>query len=142
MADAISKINLLPGETLERALLRRVKMHEFLIPGGVMQVDTKTGEVTYSDEVEVATTPVCPWHDADCPAWAELRAGRGTGTTFSPTIVERRESYDQPKVPKTLKPKIPKPKKLADARDVAYEALAGGPVPDEIEIEGDEHDDD
>lgn len=115
--------NTLPGETPEAALRRRVAMHEFLAPGGVRTVDKSTKAVTYSAPVDPTTTPQCPWHDGDCAAWRELVEGRGTGRTFSPSILERRE-----RAPERRVPEAPTPVDLS----------AG--LGDMIEIEGNEHD--
>ena len=119
--------NTLPGETLEAALRRRVMMHEFLAPGGVRQVDKSTGAVTYSAPVDPATTPQCPWHEGDCTAWREIVEGRGTGTVFSPTIVERREGFRDAKKPRPAAP--------APTPAPAPAGLSAG-LGDVIEIEG------
>jgi len=85
-----------PGETKENALRRRVKMHEFLMTGGVqIGFDPATKRALYSGPVDPATTPECPWHPnhpglAPCSAWEEIKAGRGSGEVVSPTLAELR----------------------------------------------------
>ncbi len=157
-----------PGETAETALLRRVKFHEFMMTGGQPN-GFKNGKLTYSDPVDPSVTPNCPWHNADglgepCTAWAEVVAGRVTGYKPEPTLKERQENWDQPKLPKpsgkqheSHGPMVSKTTgkpiftwdddggsepPLEDARDTAIGALAGEPVPDEIVIDGDEEDED
>lgn len=85
-----------PGETPDRALLRRVKMHEFLMSGGVQ---ISTNPVTYSEPLDPAfpeTLPSeCPWHPdypnlAPCTAWEEIKAGRGSGEQPKERLAELR----------------------------------------------------
>jgi hypothetical protein len=83
-------LHLFPGETEAAAIRRRVKMHEFLMTGGT-QLGVVDGKMTYSDPIDAATTPVCPWHDEDCIAWAEIQAGRTTPYTDGPTLAELRD---------------------------------------------------
>lgn len=85
-----------PGETKEKALARRVKMHEFLMTGGVqIGTDPVTKRAVYTGPVNPANTPECPWHPdypgvAPCSAWEEIKAGRGSGEVVSPTLAELR----------------------------------------------------
>ena len=83
-------LHLFPGETEDAAILRRVRMHEFLMTGGT-QLGVVDGKMTYSDPIDAATTPVCPWHDEDCIAWAEIQAGRTKAYADGPTLAELRE---------------------------------------------------
>jgi len=83
-----------PGETVEMALLRRVKMHEFLMTGGV-QTSYVDGRMTYSGPVIVAATPTCPWHiDTDCEAWIEIREGRGHWTRLEAELAAAEAELD------------------------------------------------
>jgi hypothetical protein len=91
------------GETEEKALRRRVRMHEFLMTGGIQLTSKPT--VTYSEPIDPLTVaeeyPDCPWHGVDpdgtkCSAWEEIVAGRGTGEVVSPTLPELRgKTYDE-----------------------------------------------
>lgn len=85
---AISGSHLFPGEDEAYALHRRVKMHEFLIPGGI-QLGVTDGKMQYSDPIIVDEWAFCPWHDSEdtepddiCQAWAEIRAGRNPQALF------------------------------------------------------------
>lgn len=94
-----------PGEMPDAVLLRRVKMHEFLMTGGVyLGVDPETKRAVYSEPIDPDTVadehPDCPWHgvDADgtkCAAWEEIVAGRGSGESVSPTLGELRNRSDE-----------------------------------------------
>jgi len=77
-----------PGETVDQALLRKVKMHEFLMTGGVKTGINEYGMVVYSDPITVMTSPICPWHDKDCPAWDEIVDGRGHWTRIERELGE------------------------------------------------------
>lgn len=68
------EMHLFPGETPDKALARRVKMHEFLIPGGVQLGYNDDLKMQYSDAIDVDATPACPWHGEDCPAWDVIRS--------------------------------------------------------------------
>lgn len=71
------------NETTDQALLRKVKMHEFLMTGGVpikTNLPEHHGRVVYSPPVTAITHPVCPWHGDHCPPWDEIVAGRGYWT--------------------------------------------------------------
>jgi hypothetical protein len=91
------------GEDETKALKRRVRMHEFLMTGGIQLTQKPT--VTYSEAIDPATVaeefPDCPWHGVDpdgtkCSAWEEIIAGRGTGEVISPTLTELRgRTYDE-----------------------------------------------
>lgn len=75
-------IVLMPGETEAQGRLRRVKMHEFLMTGGIVE-STKDGHVTYSKPLTVLDAlgiPECPWHGANCDAWILIRKGEGHWT--------------------------------------------------------------
>lgn len=77
-----------------RALARRVKMHEFIMTGGVIISDgTKngTGITTYGPPVDPTTNPECPWHGEGCSAWREIAEGRGYGAFDGPTLRELRD---------------------------------------------------
>jgi|GEM_PF-2691868 len=84
----------LPGETVELAVKRRVKMHEFLMKGGIRDGLDKFNRVQYTGPVSPTTHPVCPWHAEDCIAWYEIAEGRGYDGVeeIEPDIVERRLS--------------------------------------------------
>lgn len=73
-------LRLMPGETEDQAMVRRIKMHEFLMTGGVQVGRDKDGQMTYSGPITAAGYPVCPWHGEDCLAWDEIVAGRGYWT--------------------------------------------------------------
>ena len=73
-----------------RALIRRVKQHEFVMSGGLVE-KVEGGITTYGPPVDPAKTPVCPWHGEGCSAWKEIVEGRGTGTFDGPTLRELRE---------------------------------------------------
>ena len=79
---------LLPGETPQAGTLRRVKMHEFLMSGGIQTGYNAEGKMTYGDPITVATNPVCPWHGEDCEAWGEIVAGRGYWTKMESDLTE------------------------------------------------------
>lgn len=76
-----------PGETEASALLRKIKMHEFLMTGGVM-LGYEKGVMRYGPPITVATDPVCPFHGEDCPAWEEIVAGRGHWTRMETELWE------------------------------------------------------
>lgn len=102
-----------PGDAGDpaRALIRRIKMHEFVASGGV-QIETVNGIVTYGDpiepadirdridairvnphdnmEAEIAEAMACPWHGEGCLPWFEIIEGRGTGEIDGPTLRELR----------------------------------------------------
>lgn len=115
-----------PGETPETALLRRVKMHEFLMTGGIqIGTDKQTGRAVYSGPVDPSVTTECPWHPEisgtqSCAAWTEIVAGRGSGEAVMSPV---------PLLPKT-------------ARNSQQQMLAtvGEQIPDEIIIDGEEQD--
>lgn len=142
-----------PGETPETALRRRVRFHEFMMTGGQAN-GFKNGKMSYSDPVDPTATPNCPWHNADgagepCTAWTEIVEGRATGYKPEPTLKERQENWNQPKLPKPAhKPLADKwwqadtEPALEDARDTAIDMLSAEAVPDEIVIEGNEEDED
>ena len=83
---------LLPSETGidadGRSMTRRIKMHEFLMTGGI-KVGEREGRTTYSDPIkhtDPAWETTCPWHgaqDGDCNAWLEIVAGRGYWSRLS-----------------------------------------------------------
>lgn len=89
-----------PGESEDKAIRRRVSMHEFLMTGGVfLGTDPQTKKPIYSDPIDPLTVadehPECPWHGVDwdgtrCSAWVEILAGRGTGEVVDPTLAELR----------------------------------------------------
>jgi hypothetical protein len=139
---------LLPGENETQALKRRVKVHEFLMGGGVVLGLDEYDRVVYSGPIDTTSHPVCPWHEEDCIAWAEIDAGRGYATTEPNrmSLPERREFTEVPSKPKLSgnpwdKNRQPIPI-IEDARDVAENAFAFEAVPDEIVIDGDEEDED
>ena len=87
------------GETEQSALNRRVKMHEFLMTGGIQigyNAD-KIMEYTAPIDDPVAYGPACPWHGEGCSAWTEIFAGNNDGTgTVGPqglTLFELRERF-------------------------------------------------
>jgi len=80
-----------PGETEAEALKRQIKMHEFLMSGGV-QIGYKEGRMAYSGPVSPSTHPVCPWHGEGCVPWAEISEGRGEWTRIEAELAEV-ESY-------------------------------------------------
>lgn len=87
-----------PGETPEMALLRRIKMHEFLMSGGV-QTSYVDGHMTYSGPIIIAATPVCPWHlvmedGEECEAWVEIREGRGHWTRLEAELEAAEHELD------------------------------------------------
>lgn len=81
-------IILLPEETVDQAMTRRIMMHEFLMTGGVQTGYNDKGQMTYSDPITVADYPVCPWHGEDCLAWNEIVAGRGHWTRMEAELAE------------------------------------------------------
>ncbi len=87
------------GETEQSALKRRVKMHEFLMTGGI-QIGLNSAQIMeYTGPIDdpVAYGPACPWHGEGCSAWAVIFAGDndGTGTRNESgfTLAELREKY-------------------------------------------------
>lgn len=77
----------LPNEDDADAMLRRVKMHEYLMTGGVqLGLDKVTSKMLYSDPIETtdlwkAENADCPYHPGqDCTAWANIVAGNGYWT--------------------------------------------------------------
>lgn len=73
----MAQLVLLPGETAADAILRRIKMHEFLMSGGVYQGLDARGCATYGPPLKAEEHPICPFHNRECDAWEEIRAGRG-----------------------------------------------------------------
>lgn len=73
-------IQMFPGESDKAALSRRIKMHEFLIPGGIQTGYGADGKMTYSDPIVVSETTDCPWHGKRCEAWAAIRNGEGSAS--------------------------------------------------------------
>ena len=69
------------GETEESALKRRVKMHEFLMTGGIQIGLNSSGVMEYTAAIDdpVAYGPACPWHGEGCSAWAVIFAGDNDG---------------------------------------------------------------
>lgn len=151
-----------PNETDDRAMARRIRMHEFLMPGGV-QTGYVNGKMTYSEPVDPTTDPVCPWHGQGCSAWTEIAEGRGLGKQDGPTITELREMDNELEVDRrtgeiiergtrrvTSEPEYisHKPKQVGnpwdrkepalDARNTVITELAFEDIPDTIEIEGEE----
>lgn len=98
---------------LARALIRRIKMHEFVASGGLVTSSAKDGIVTYGPPVdfdairkqvatiranphdnmddEIAEALACPWHGEGCQPWFEIIEGRGYGAVDGPTLRELRE---------------------------------------------------
>lgn len=71
-----------PGETEAEALKRQIKMHEFLMEGGVAEGRDASGTMIYGDPIVVSNMPAeCPFHTSEeCVAWVEIKAGRGQWT--------------------------------------------------------------
>lgn len=89
----IEERNLMPGETTTQALSRRIKMHEFLMSGGVMTgyVD---GVMAYSEPIVAEEHVKCPWHLAeDCVAWVAIREGHGHWTSLQAELDVLTEAY-------------------------------------------------
>lgn len=90
----IEERNLMPGETTTtQALSRRIKMHEFLMSGGVMTgyVD---GVMAYSKPIVAEEHVKCPWHLAeDCVAWEAIREGHGHWTSLQAELDVLTEAY-------------------------------------------------
>lgn len=90
----IEERNLMPGETTTtQALSRRIKMHEFLMSGGVMTgyVD---GVMAYSEPIVAEEHVKCPWHLAeDCVAWEAIREGHGHWTSLQAELDVLTEAY-------------------------------------------------
>lgn len=84
----------LPGETQTDAVLRRVKMHEFLMTGGVPLTYNGKGQMIYGDPVTAASHPVCPWHDRNCEAWTEIVEGRGFWTAMEAQLADLQAELD------------------------------------------------
>lgn len=89
----------LPNEDDADAMLRRVKMHEYLMTGGVqLGLDKVTSKMIYSDPIE--TTDLwkpehtdCPYHPGqDCTAWELIRSGNGFWTARE---LEREQLQDR-----------------------------------------------
>lgn len=88
----------LGNESADAALMRRVKMHEFVAAGGVqLGVDAVTKKMVYSGPVDWTQEEytVCPWHGDPCTAWDEIKAGRGYGASDGPTLRELRAMTDE-----------------------------------------------
>jgi hypothetical protein len=104
---------LIPGDkgSFDKALARRIKMHEFLATGGVV-IEIAGGITTYgpaiditdlaaeyallnyddeADKITARHLVTCPWHGYPCSAWFEIIEGRGYGATDGPTLRELRE---------------------------------------------------
>ena len=87
------------GETEESALKRRVKMHEFLMTGGIQIGLNSSGVMEYTAAIDdpVAYGPACPWHGEGCSAWAVIFAGdndgKGERNVDGFTLAELRERY-------------------------------------------------
>lgn len=73
------------GDPEGRTPARAVKMHEFLMTGGV-KVGEREGKATYSDPIDhhdPQWAKKCPWHgEPICEAWSEIVAGRGYWTAM------------------------------------------------------------
>lgn len=81
---------LLPGENQDQAALRRIKMHEFLMTGGI-EIRREKGTVTYSESLTVLDAleiDACPWHGADCEPWEAIKAGNGHWTKLESELEE------------------------------------------------------
>jgi hypothetical protein len=153
-------MHLFPDEDETKALARRIKMHEFLIPGGVQLGYDSDLKMQYSEAIEVSETPDCPWHGADCLAWIEIREGRGSGQPEAAITIRDYRSVHHREVERTatgehlsgFKTKVSdafqpfggesagtKTPRVEDARNVAEREM-GGLIEnvDEIEIEGSE----
>jgi len=158
-------MHLFPGETEADALRRRVKMHEYLMVGGVqLGVEAETGRMLYSPQIDTTSHPECPWHGEGCVAWVEIAEGRGymivpedtraNGETLRETRERQereRDIQDARKLAGGLQHHSQEPSsrqhrrtRIEDARDTAEREFSSlsGEIPDEIEIDGAEEDDD
>jgi hypothetical protein len=77
-----------PKDEEGRTMVRRIRMHEFLMDGGVVTGRDKHGHVTYSGPITVVEYPVCPWHGEGCEAWTEIAEGRGEWTRLEAELAE------------------------------------------------------
>lgn len=111
----------LPNETDAQALVRRVKMHEFLMTGGVSLGYDKDGTLQYSAPIVVADTPVCPWHEEDCVAWEELKAGR---SFWGALEAERDDPETTPERKKEIERKLEERPDLREIRHRTPEQIA------------------
>lgn len=81
-----------------RTMIRRIKMHEFLMTGGV-KVGEREGRTTYSDPIDHQAAEwenKCPWHgeqDGDCDAWLEIVAGRGYWTRLAAELATLQSDF-------------------------------------------------
>lgn len=91
---AAPELVLLPGEDEAAAILRRVKMHEFLMTGGIIEGVDKYGKSIYSPPINHKETPDCPWHGMPCIAWTEITEGRGYWTKMEDDLQQLLEDYD------------------------------------------------
>ena len=143
-------IILLPGETQQDALERRVRFHQFLMPGGIALGVDAEGSTVYSPPITVTFHPVCPWHGLDCNAWDEIKAGRIFPVEDTKLgIVELREMTDDERIANRVVaeregyqyPTRSTPKRRPKATREGLSEALGVDQSDEIEIEGDEEDD-
>lgn len=86
------------GETEADSLTRRVKMHEFLLTGGVQIGYNSSGIMEYTSEIDpVEYGPACPWHGEGCSAWEVIFKGDSDGAgRVGPqglTLAELRAKY-------------------------------------------------
>lgn len=81
---------LLPGEVDGdgRSRTRAIKMHEFLMTGGVQTGYDNKGIMTYGPPITVDAGPVCPWHGEGCMAWTEIVEGRGEWTRLESELAD------------------------------------------------------
>lgn len=105
------------GESVEAALVRRVKMHHFLAQGGVVVgIDAETKRGVYTSPIDIIKTAECPWHPRPsgtstvqpCSAWVKLRQALA--------------DPENPEMVKFLTATVPKPQPtLAELRDMTVE---------------------
>lgn len=91
------------AETPGQVLIRRVKMHEFLMTGGVKTGTDERGNVLYGPPItaDAEKFPTCPWHDDAttseidrCDAWQSILAGDGYWSKIETELREARAEYD------------------------------------------------
>lgn len=100
-AKAFSDEVRLPGEDAVMAMLRRVKMHEYMMTGGVsLGANKSTGIVSYSVPITTdlmhnyAECPFCHAH-AECAAWEMILDGEGYWTAMDIRLKEIAEQLQE-----------------------------------------------
>lgn len=91
------------AETPNQILIRRVKMHEFLMTGGIKAGTDERGNMIYGPPItaDAEKFPICPWHDetttseADrCDAWTAILNGEGYWTKIESELKEAEAKFE------------------------------------------------